>query len=160
MLGVEGEIGTIAYGRMADFVIFSGDPMDFRSRVAYVVSGGKVVVRDGVWNPQGGTDGAFVPFTGRWTGTARIGRMEMSFEVELEREGETVRGTVRIPRMNREFSFEGRVEGHELRMRFQQEGAEGEIVLTQESPARITGSIRIQAQQMRMQGTVELEPAR
>lgn len=45
MLGVDNQIGVIAPNRHADLVVFSGDPLDLRSRVLAVYQSGRLVYR-------------------------------------------------------------------------------------------------------------------
>ena len=43
LLGVDEQVGSIALGHQADLVVFSGDPLDLRSRVLAVYVGGQRV---------------------------------------------------------------------------------------------------------------------
>ncbi len=43
MLGVEGQLGSLAPGKVADVVVTSGDPLEIQSRVEYVFIGGRQV---------------------------------------------------------------------------------------------------------------------
>jgi imidazolonepropionase-like amidohydrolase len=42
-LSVADQVGAIEAGKRADLVVFSGDPLDMRSRVLVVFTGGKQV---------------------------------------------------------------------------------------------------------------------
>ena len=43
MLGVEGQLGSLVPGKVADVVVTSGDPLEIQSRVEYVFIGGRQV---------------------------------------------------------------------------------------------------------------------
>ena len=45
IVGLDDKIGSIAEGKDADLVIFSGHPLDFRSKVQAVLLDGKTVYR-------------------------------------------------------------------------------------------------------------------
>lgn len=47
ILGIDGDVGSIAPGKMADLVVWSGDPLALTSRVELVVIGGRVTWRQG-----------------------------------------------------------------------------------------------------------------
>ncbi|HET6862791.1 MAG TPA: amidohydrolase family protein [Pyrinomonadaceae bacterium] len=93
ILGVSNQLGSIEQGKIANFTITRGDLFDRNSRIAHVfIDGREIDLR-----PSTGGPTTRSTLTGTWTVTVNLGTDTKTITLNLQQEGERLRGSIEGP---------------------------------------------------------------
>jgi imidazolonepropionase-like amidohydrolase len=93
ILGVSNQLGSIEKGKIANFTITRGDLFDRNSRIAHVfIDGREIDLR-----PSTGGPTTRSTLTGTWTVTVNLGTDTKTITLNLQQEGERLRGSIEGP---------------------------------------------------------------
>ena len=93
ILGVSNQLGSIEKGKIANLTITRGDLFDRNSRIAHVfIDGREIDIR-----PSSGGPTTRSTLTGTWTVTVNLGTDSKTITLNLQQEGERLRGSIEGP---------------------------------------------------------------